>query len=81
MMFAMPVGYALRQTSRPPILPQMTRLVSTESSGSNDSRLHVVEPPRGRSFIWQIGVNSSIKDRRQVDRVFLWSRVSRTRQR
>ena len=24
--------------------------------GSNDSRLHVVEPPRGRSFIWQIGV-------------------------
>ena len=32
---------------------------------SNDSRLHVVEPPRGRSFIWQIGVNSSIQDRRQ----------------
>ena len=24
--------------------------------GSNDSRLHVVEPPSGRSFIWQIGV-------------------------
>ena len=37
---------------------------------SNDSRLHVVEPPRRRSFIWQIGVNSSIQDRRQVDRVF-----------
>ena len=34
--------------------------------GSNDSRLHVVEPPRGRSFIWQIGVNSSIQDQRQV---------------
>ena len=49
--------------------------------GSNDSRLHVVEPPRGKSFIWQIGVNSSIQDRRQVDRGFLWSRVSRTRQR
>ena len=49
--------------------------------GSNDSRLHVVEPPRGRSFIWQIGVNSSIQDRRQVDRGFLWSRVSCTRQR
>ena len=32
--------------------------------------LHVVEPPRGRSFIWQIGVNTSIQDRRQVDRVF-----------
>ena len=39
-------------------------------SGSNDSRLHVVEPPRGRYFIWQIGVNSSIQDRRQVDRSF-----------
>ena len=38
--------------------------------GSNDSRLHVVEPPRGRSFIWQIGVNLSIQDRRQVDRGF-----------
>ena len=50
-------------------------------NGSNDSRLHVVEPPRGRSFIWQIGVNSSIQDRRQVDRGFLWSRVSCTRQR
>ena len=35
-------------------------------AGSNDSRLHVVEPPRGRSFIWQIGVNSSIQDQRQV---------------
>ena len=32
----------------------------------------MVEPPRGRSFIWQIGVkNSSIQDHRQVDRVFL----------
>ena len=51
------------------------------SHGSNDSRLLVVEPPRGRSFIWQIGVNSSIQDRRQVDRGFLWSRVSCTRQR
>ena len=40
------------------------------SRGSNDSRLHVVEPPRGRSFIWQIRVNSSIQDRRQVDRGF-----------
>ena len=38
---------------------------STLPSGSNDSRVHVVEPPRGRSFIWQIGVNSSIQDRRQ----------------
>ena len=49
--------------------------------GSNDSCLHVVEPPRGRSFILQIGVNSSTQDRRQVDRVVLWSRVSRARQR
>ena len=39
-------------------------------NSSNDSRMHVVEPPRGRSFIWQIGVNSSIHDRRQVDRGF-----------
>ena len=38
--------------------------------GSNDSRLHVLEPPRGRSFIWQIGVNSSIQDRHQVDQDF-----------
>ena len=30
-------------------------------SGSNDSRLHVMEPPRRRSFIWKIGVNSSIQ--------------------
>ena len=36
------------------------------TSHPNDSRLHVVEPPRGRSFIWQIGVNSSIQDQRQV---------------
>ena len=34
--------------------------------GSNNSRMHVVEPPRRRSFIWQIGVNSSIQDQRQV---------------
>ena len=33
--------------------------------GSNDSRMHVVEPPRGRSFIWQIGVNLSIQERRR----------------
>ena len=45
-------------------------LPSETYGGSNDSRLHVVEPPRGRSFIWQIGVNSSIQDRRQVDRGF-----------
>ena len=30
----------------------------------------MVEPPRGRSFIWQIGANSSIQQRRQVDRSF-----------
>ena len=36
------------------------------SKGYYDSRLHMVEPPRGRSFIWQIGVNSSIQDQRQV---------------
>ena len=53
----------------------------TSHFGSKDSRLHVVEPPRERSFIWQIGVNTSIQDRRQVDRGFLWSRVSCTRQR
>ena len=36
---------------------------------------------RERFFIWQIGVNLSIQNRRQVDhKVFLWSRVSRTRQ-
>ena len=29
-----------------------------------------MEPPRGRSFSWQIGVNSSIQDRRKVDRIF-----------
>ena len=40
------------------------------SIGSNDSRLHVVVPPRGRYFIWQIGVNSPIQDHRQVNRVF-----------
>ena len=53
----------------------------TSINGSNDSRMYVVEPPRGRSFIWQIGVNSSILDHRQVNRVFLWSRVCCTRQR
>ena len=30
-------------------------------SGCNDSRLHVVEPPRRRSFIWQIGVESVMR--------------------
>ena len=30
----------------------------------------MVEPPRGGSFIWQIGVHSSSQDRRQVDQVF-----------
>ena len=45
--------------------------------GSNDSRLHVVEPPRRRSFIWQIGVNSSIQDQCQV----FWCRVSHACQR
>ena len=49
------------------IIPQDPSMVLCSS---NDSRLHVVEPPRGRSFIWQIGVNSSIQDRRQVDRGF-----------
>ena len=34
----------------------------TLASGSNNSRLPVVEPPRRRSFIWQI-VNLSIQDR------------------
>ena len=43
------------------------------SFDSNDSRLHVVEPSRGRSFIWQIRVNSSIQDRRQDDRGFMES--------
>ena len=49
------------------------RLVKLETNrlcGSKDSRLHVVEPSRGRSFIWQIGVNTYIQDRRQVDRGF-----------
>ena len=31
----------------------------------------MVEPPRGRSFIWKVGVNSSILDQRQVDQGFL----------
>ena len=50
-----------------------------EGKGSNNSRLHVVEPPRSKYFIWKIGVNSSIQNQRQVDKVF-WSRASRTRQ-
>ena len=33
--------------------------------------MHVLEPPIGRSLIWQMGVNSSIQDQRQVDQVFL----------
>ena len=44
--------------------------VPMQCLSSNDSRLHVVELPRGRSFIWQIRVNSSIQDHRQVDRGF-----------
>ena len=32
--------------------------------------MHVVEPSRGSSFIWQIGVNLSIQDQRQVDKDF-----------
>ena len=71
------------------ILARLTFFLESQSCGpaerlikaGDDSRLHVVEPPRGRSFIWQIGVNTSIQDRRQVDRGFLWSRVSCTRQR
>ena len=55
--------------------------IDKEDVGSSDSSLHVVELPRGRSFFWQIGVISSIQDLRQVDRGFLWSRVSRARQR
>ena len=41
-------------TSPPTPSPLTTPTPPTE--GSNDSRLHVVEPPRERSFIWQIGV-------------------------
>ena len=51
---------------------RISETLFTRHRGSNDSRLHVVEPPRGRSFIWQIGVNSSIQDRRQVDRFFFY---------
>ena len=72
--------FPLLESSLPPYsFGSMDSIMPT--CGSNDSRLHVVEPPRRRSFIWQIGVNSSIQDRRQVDRGFLWSRVSCTRQR
>ena len=42
--------------------------VLADCDGSNIARLHVVEPPRGIYFIWKIGVNSSIQDRRQVNR-------------
>ena len=37
------------------------------------SRMHVVEPPRRKSFIWQIGVNSSIQDQCQSIEVFMES--------
>ena len=56
----------LQQTS----LPESHCTTRYRGQGSNDSRMNVVEPPRGRSFIWQIGVNSSIQDRLQVDRGF-----------
>ena len=46
------------------ITTTLTLCRSKNSPGSNDSHLHVVELSRGRSFIWQIGVNSSIQDRR-----------------
>ena len=49
---------------------RQSKISSNMGRGSNDSRLHVVEPPRGRYFIWQIGVKSFIQDRRQVDRGF-----------
>ena len=39
---------------------------SHTSPSSNNSSLHVVEPPRRISFIWQIGDNSFIQDQRQV---------------
>ena len=76
MMFASLHGYMCGMLL---LFSDMSYMLVRYGSGSNDSRLHVVEPPRGRSFIWQIGVNTSIQDRRQVDRVFLWSRVSCTR--
>ena len=44
--------------------------ITITSTHTHDSRLHVVEPPRGRSFIWQFGVNSSIQDQHQVDQGF-----------
>ena len=75
------LGEFLKRHNVKVVVIQESKLSSNSKTGSNDSRLHVVEPPRGRSFIWQIGVNTSIQDRRQVDRVFLWSRVSCTRQR
>ena len=58
----------------------LTTLLRNMHTGSNDSRLHVVEPPRRRSYFWQIGVNSSIQNQHQVDQGFL-SPVSCARQR
>ena len=52
------------------ILKAASHYIPTGRHGFNNSCPHVVETPRGRSFIWQIGVNSSIQDRRHVDRVF-----------
>ena len=40
---------------------------------ANNTPSHIVEPPKGRSFIWQIGVNSSIQDRRKSIEVFMES--------
>ena len=67
----------------PSVTPTISLTASTYAPllGSNDSCLYVVEPPRGRSFIWQIGVNSLIHERCQGDRDFLWSKVSQARQR
>ena len=58
----------------------LATLLRNMHTGSNDSRLHVVEPPRRRSSFWQIGVNLSIQNQRQVDQGF-WSPVSCARQR
>ena len=60
------------------------------SAGSGVNRVQVVLSGfnkrlfcfvQAKTLCRQIGVNSSIQDRRQVDRGFLWSRVSCTRQR
>ena len=40
--------------------PGIYRAIRRNRSDTNDSCKHVVEPPRGRSFTWQIRVNSSI---------------------